>query len=375
MAVTTHKLPPCEADAHANGLLLADIDRRLASGEEVSPDKPARKVSFQMGVSGLSEQEGIDLASLDPQATVAKLPGVLKVHELIGMGSFSYVFSCTVEDSPQECGDQQGHPEEATEPPKPEARKRRPCLSLARKMVAVKLLKGTSLENNREAQLLTELRHPSLVGLLRIVKGPPHAMFLEHCAGGLLHELVHKSDSWWGSLALRSRLRPGLDVTRAVEYLHGQDVVHRDVKTANCFLEVPAQLSSAQEPPHVKLGDLGLARPAADTMTRGIGTVCCMAPEVIKSGHYGTPADVFSSAILLHELATGNEPYKEADSNLSKLAVLIVQGKRPPLECLPECPERHMYCQILEEAWCDDPALRLPASELVARLGSLLDGA
>lgn len=280
---------------------------------------------------------------VEPKSAVANLPGVLEVHSLLGVGTFSYVYSCTMEG--------------------------------LKDRAAVKLLAGPPepMDQNREANILTQLNHPNLVRLLRVVQGPPHALALELCLGGSLQELLHGSSGGKERLAgvtVQARARAALDVLFAVEYLHDQGVVHRDVKSGNSFLSRRAAPEPSELPP-LKLGDLGFARNVANAamMTRGVGTVRYMAPEVITSGSYGFPADVYSFGVLLHEILSGEMPYGAQRLNNGALAVAILEGQRPSFAVLPpESGEGTGLRKLLEDCFSGEPSRRASAAELVERL-------
>jgi serine/threonine protein kinase len=164
------------------------------------------------------------------------------------------------------------------------------------------------------------------------------------------------------------RLNAMLGIVSAIEYLHSGNIIHRDVKSGNCFLSYAIE-PWAIEIPALKLGDLGLARPVAmENMTRGAGTMRYMAPEVITSHSYGLGADIFSLGIMLHELVTGEPPFSKAKLNEGAIAAKIVQGVRPSLESLSAAAVNVDLPNILESCWAQEASIRLTASEVIARL-------
>jgi serine/threonine protein kinase len=147
--------------------------------------------------------------------------------------------------------------------------------------VAIKLLfaaQGAREEQRRrfarEAEALSRLRHPGIVGVLGAgeEQGAPF-LVMEHVAGGTLEE----------RLARQGPLRPGeaADVVRAVAealaHAHAQGVVHRDLKPSNVLLG----------PTGPRLVDFGLVRdldPARSRLTRTgvvLGTPGFLAPEQV----------------------------------------------------------------------------------------------
>jgi eukaryotic-like serine/threonine-protein kinase len=116
--------------------------------------------------------------------------------------------------------------------------------------------------------------------------------------------------------------RPGLPATdvvayarhvcEALEYVHAQHVVHRDVKPSNLVLGEDG----------VVLVDFGVAREVATTeeATIGVGTPAYMAPEVLVGGLVSPRADVYSLAATVWALLTGAPPRYGERERISALA-------------------------------------------------------
>jgi hypothetical protein len=165
-----------------------------------------------------------------------------------------------------------------------------------------------------EARLLGTLSHP------RIVKILDH--FSASSGQYLVMELVRGIEL--GQL-LKQRGSPGLPVEQAVayvrqaceglQYVHDQQIVHRDVKPQNLILGEDG----------VVLVDFGIARLLGDDDeveegTVGIGTPRYMAPEVFAGGRVSPRTDVFGIAATLWTLITGKPP-RYADQ--TKLAEVV----------------------------------------------------
>jgi eukaryotic-like serine/threonine-protein kinase len=106
-------------------------------------------------------------------------------------------------------------------------------------------------------------------------------------------------------------------VLRALACIHGHEIVHRDIKTANILLQRQSDTSYL-----VKLTDFGIARTEADWSdhahltelgVQGPGTPTYMAPERIDPRTYGDirPAtDLYAVGIMLYEMLAGTPPFK-----------------------------------------------------------------
>ncbi|MGV2392473.1 UNVERIFIED_CONTAM: serine/threonine-protein kinase [Campylobacter lari] len=96
----------------------------------------------------------------------------------------------------------------------------------------------------------------------------------------------------------------------AIHELHLNNIVHRDIKTNNILVNKKNE---------IRILDFGLSI-APDTqrytqITKVVGSVCYMAPELCKStGEPSPKSDIYALGIMLYELLTGNYPIKGKDS-------------------------------------------------------------
>ncbi len=170
-----------------------------------------------------------------------------------------------------------------------------------------------------EARLLSVLSHPRVVRVLEY--------FQDETGQYLVMELVEGTDL---GAVLKQRGNPGLpleeamaDVRHACEalqYVHEQQIIHRDVKPQNLI----------QGENGVVLVDFGIARllEEEETGTVGIGTPRFMAPEVFAGGAVSQRSDVFGLAATLWTLIAGKPPVYADPTRLSSL----VESVPPELE-------------------------------------------
>lgn len=182
--------------------------------------------------------------------------------------------------------------------------------------LAVKLLRPSLLTPSlaarfhAEGRILAGLRHPSIARFYDAGSTRDGHLFLamELVEGRPLDDHVRRA-----GLGVEARLRLFLEVCRAVEYVHAQGLIHRDLKPGNLLV---------REDGSPKLLDFGIAKlvapgpvdPQLPTTATGVRpmTLRYASPEQVQ-GKLLTPAtDVYSLGVLLFELLTGRSPYAPA---------------------------------------------------------------
>ncbi|MGA2926410.1 MAG: protein kinase, partial [Solirubrobacteraceae bacterium] len=186
-----------------------------------------------------------------------------------------------------------------------------------------------------EARLLSSLQHPRVVAIL------------DHFAASsgqyLVMELIHGIDL--GQL-LKQRGTPGLPVEQSIEYVrqacealqyvHDQQIIHRDVKPQNLILGEQG----------VVLVDFGIARALDEPESQGtvgIGTPRFMAPEVFAGGRVSPRTDVFGIAATLWTLIAGRTPVYADPTKLTTLSDNVTPELERTVEAgLELIPERRV---------------------------------
>lgn len=153
-----------------------------------------------------------------------------------------------------------------------------------------------------EARIQSSLRHPNIATLYDFteVDGQP-CIIMEYIDGETLFERVRPS----GPLQLAETIYIFQAVVEAIAYVHGNGVVHRDIKSNNI------KISSSGE---VKLLDFGIAKSEASerlTATGSIiGTLEYLSPEQIMGGVADARSDIWALGVLLYEMVTGRVPFQ-----------------------------------------------------------------
>ncbi|PRQ24791.1 putative dual-specificity kinase TKL-Pl-4 family [Rosa chinensis] len=228
--------------------------------------------------------------------------------------------------------------------------------------VAVKILRSEHLnaaledEFAQEVAILREVHHRNVVRFIGACTKSPHLCIVtEYMPGGSLYDYLHKSRN---VLKLSELLKFAIHVCKGMEYLHRNDIIHRDLKTANLLMDTNNV---------VKVADFGVARfqTQGGVMTAETGTYRWMAPEVINHQPYDQKADVFSFAIVLWELVTAKVPYDTMTPLQAALGVR--QGLRPelPTNAHPKLLE------LMQRCWDAVPSNRPAFSDIAVELESL----
>jgi len=216
-------------------------------------------------------------------------------------------------------------------------------LSVGRK-VAIKMLGAKAGANEvlvqrfqRESKLAAQINHPNVVhvydcGYDRGV----HFQLMELVDGGTLANLIqtHVRLPW------REAADLALQITRALEYIHGQDIIHRDIKPANILITVEAGHRIA------KLADLGLAKQLdAEQAQMGLtlegkplGSPSFMPPEQVRNAKDATRAsDIYGVGATFYAALTGYRPF-DGKTSYEVMANVLTKEVVPPKTTVPDLP-------------------------------------
>ncbi|KAJ0097409.1 hypothetical protein Patl1_29192 [Pistacia atlantica] len=230
--------------------------------------------------------------------------------------------------------------------------------------VAIKVLKREHVDTDmlkefsQEVYIMRKIRHKNVVQFIGACTRPPNLCIVtEFMARGSIYDFLHTQK---GVFDLPSLLKVAIDVSKGMNYLHQNNIIHRDLKTANLLMD---------ENEVVKVADFGVARVQAQSgvMTAETGTYRWMAPEVIGHKPYDHKADVFSFGIVLWELISAEIPYS-GFSPLQAAVAVVQKGLRPsiPKQSHPKLTE------LIQRCWHSDPIQRPNFSEITDILQQLI---
>jgi hypothetical protein len=171
----------------------------------------------------------------------------------------------------------------------------------------------------QEARTAARLSHPNIVPILAVEECGPFVFFtMPYVAGGTVGDRVRQRGPFHPLEAVRI-LR---DVAWALEYSHGQGVIHRDIKPDNILLERDTQ--------RTLVADFGIAA-LVGTPRLGnavVGTPAFMSPEQIRGEHSDVSSDLYSLAAVSYYMLSGETPF-EAPTAEAQLFAHLNQVPRP----------------------------------------------
>ena len=237
-----------------------------------------------------------------------------------------------------------------------------------KKNVAIKMMLPTlfhDLESIErfisEARTVAGLRHNNIVRVVDLDEdGGRLFMALEYLPGGDIHSWIERQER----PAFRQLAGIINDIAEALDYAHGEGIVHGDVKPGNILLS---------EEGKAKLTDFGILRAVENSgvtsadMTRG--TPYYVSPEVAEGGRPTPESDQYALGVVAYELLTGQVPFG-GDTPLAVYLQHVREDPPPPSQINPlVTPELE---KTLLKALSKEPAKRYPNCRSFAQ--ALKDG-
>jgi len=187
--------------------------------------------------------------------------------------------------------------------------------------VALKILKPKYADSaQKEINILKKLSHENVVQVydcfsnVRWDNTTTTVFAIEYARQGELIEYLMYTSKFEDELARWFFV----SLTEGIEYCHGQNIVHRDLKHDNCLLGENFVL---------KITDFGFATHYTnELMKTAIGTAQYAAPEVLRGKKYTDAVDIFSMGVMLFIALAGSQPWKKASAKNDRWYKMVHAG-------------------------------------------------
>jgi serine/threonine protein kinase len=143
-------------------------------------------------------------------------------------------------------------------------------------------------------------------------------------------------------LTWKERIQIANNIIGALKRIHEENAIHRDLHSGNILFRIGFYIS-----------DLGFCGPADKPLKSIYGNLPYIAPEVIIGKEQSFKSDIYSIAMLMWEISSGQQPFINYEHDYD-LAMNIVNGIRPKI--VPGTPLE--YKNLMKQCWDADPSKR-----------------
>jgi tetratricopeptide (TPR) repeat protein/tRNA A-37 threonylcarbamoyl transferase component Bud32 len=149
-----------------------------------------------------------------------------------------------------------------------------------------------------EFQQLASLRHPNIISVLDYGFADQKPFFTMNYIAQARNLTTYAQQA-----GHRERLHLLVKLLQAISYLHRRGIIHRDLKPENALVGADGQL---------RVLDFGLAEenPRGAVDGKVVGTLICVAPEVLQGAAPTTASDLYAVGLMAYEMFIGTYPFE-----------------------------------------------------------------
>ena len=226
-----------------------------------------------------------------------------------------------------------------------------------KKMILNHLKPKQQQECYREVSILKKVSHKNVIKYYSsFLDKEILYIIMEYAELGDLYSLIKHYKKHLKNFDEFNLWRIAYEILNGLEYLHSQNIIHRDIKCLNLFIT---------KDHHIKIGDLGVSTMSINDMhyTR-VGTPLYISPELVTQKPYDYKTDIWSFGCSLYHLAALEPPF--SGGNLIVLGNNIVKGVPKSIPSQYSQDLKNFINKLLSKKPEDRPSAK-EAKELIPR--------
>ncbi|CAH1778210.1 unnamed protein product [Owenia fusiformis] len=243
------------------------------------------------------------------------------------------------------------------------------------KPLNLSVLMSLTKEDHQEMKDMKDLNHENINKFFGLTVTNVNAAIVSfHCPKNSLEDIINNSDIKLDFMFKHSML---CDLVEGMKYLHSSPLgSHGSLKSSNCLVDGRWQL---------KIGDYGLSRVHLQARIDAgedsdYYAKLWTAPELLRMTNpppSGTQkGDVYSFAIILHELMLREAPYTQCDSSPKEIVKRVARAENPPFRPMvtPETNLDEIIKDLMYDSWQENPEFRPTVNELKKQVMKMNNG-